>query len=284
MNIGHSNRLSCVSEYHSLKKVLLCEPQHMTISEIINETQRYYHKENINTELAVKQHGDFVQALRDQGIESILLPHAEEYPEQVFTRDIGFTIGQQLFVSHMGMGIRQGEDNILIKWLKDHAYPFHNLQQDSIEGGDVMIDFNTVFIGVSGRTSKIAVKRVRELLPDYTVIPIAIERSYLHLDCVFNLLSPSEALVYSPALHQGDLKMLSARYELIDVTKSEQFTMGTNVLSIGGKRVFSLPLNREVNRQLRERGFEVIETDISEIIKSGGSFRCCTLPIVREEA
>jgi N-dimethylarginine dimethylaminohydrolase len=282
MNIGHANKLSCVSEYHSLKKVLLCEPQHMTISEIINETQRHYQKENINTELAVKQHGDFVQALRAQGIEAILLPHVEEYPEQVFTRDIGFTIGQQLFVSHMGMRIRQGEDNILIKWLKHHAYPFHNLQLDSIEGGDVMIDFNTVFIGISGRTSKNAVKRIKKLLPDYTVIPIAIERSYLHLDCVFNILSPSEALVYSPALYQDDLERLSARYELIEVTKSEQFTMGTNVLSIGGKRVFSLPLNREVNRQLRERGFEVIETDISEIIKSGGSFRCCTLPLVRD--
>jgi N-dimethylarginine dimethylaminohydrolase len=283
MNIGQANKLSCFSEYHSLKKVLLCEPQHMMISEIINETQRHYHKENINTELAVKQHRDFVQALRTQRVEAILLPHVEEYPEQVFTRDIGFTIGQQMFVSHMGMGIRQGEDNILMKWLKDHAYPFHNVKQDSIEGGDVMIDFDTVFMGISGRTSKNAVQLITELLPDYTVVPIAIERSYLHLDCVFNILSSSEALVFSPALHPDDLERLSARYELIEVTKPEQFTLGTNVLSIGGKRVFSLPLNKEVNRQLRERGYEVIETDISEIIKSGGSFRCCTLPLVREE-
>jgi N-dimethylarginine dimethylaminohydrolase len=284
MNIGQANKLSCISEYHCLKKVLLCEPQHMAISEIINETQRHYQKENINKELAVKQHRDFVQSLHAHGVEAILLPHLEEYPEQVFTRDIGFTIGQQLFVSQMEMGIRQGEDNILMKWLKNHDQPFHNLQQDSIEGGDVMIDFDTVFIGISGRTSKNAVQRIKELLPDYKVVPIAIERSYLHLDCVFNIISPSEALVFSPALHQDDLDQLSARYELIEVTKSEQFTMGTNVLSIGRERIFSLPVNKEVNRQLYGRGYEVIETDISEIIKSGGSFRCCTLPLVREEA
>jgi N-dimethylarginine dimethylaminohydrolase len=282
MNIGQANKLFCISEYHGLKKALLCEPQHMTISEIINETQRHYQKENIDKELAVKQHRDFVQALRAQGVEAIMLPHVEEYPEQVFTRDIGFTIGQQLFVSHMGMGIRQGEDNILIKWLNDHAYPFYNLQRESIEGGDIMIDFDTVFIGISGRTSTNAVQCIKQLLPGYKVVPIAIERSYLHLDCVFNVLSPSEALVFSPALQQDDLDRLSARYELIEVTKPEQFTMGTNVLSIGRKRVFSLPVNRDVNRQLRGRGYEVIETDISEIIKSGGSFRCCTLPLVRE--
>ena len=68
---------------------------------------------------------------------------------------------------------------------------------------------------------------------------------------------------------------------LIEVSESEQFTMGTNVLSIGQKRVFSLPMNRDVNYQIRQHGYEVLEVDFSEIIKSGGSFRCCSMPIVR---
>ena len=41
-------------------------------------------------------------------------------------------------------------------------------------------------------------------------------------------------------------------------------------------------INKKVNEELRKRGFEIIEVDITEIIKSGGSFRCCTLPIHRE--
>ena len=71
------------------------------------------------------------------------------------------------------------------------------------------------------------------------------------------------------------------KYDLIEVTKEEQFTMGTNVLSIGNQRVISLPMNTEVNEELRKRGYKVIEVDISEIIKSGGSFRCCTMPLER---
>jgi len=62
---------------------------------------------------------------------------------------------------------------------------------------------------------------------------------------------------------------------------SEQFTMGTNVLSIGHNRVFSLPINQGVNDQLRQHGYKVLEVDFSEIIKSGGSFRCCSMPIER---
>ncbi len=42
------NGLYCATEYHSLYKVLLCEPQYMEISEIINETQRHYAEDNID--------------------------------------------------------------------------------------------------------------------------------------------------------------------------------------------------------------------------------------------
>jgi N-dimethylarginine dimethylaminohydrolase len=282
-NLGKTTKLHCFSEYYPLQVVIVCEPRHMSIDEIINETQLQYAEENIDKTLAVKQHAVFVQALRSCGIEVMLLPHVEEYPEQVFTRDIGFTLGKRLFVSHMGCGIRQGEDNILIHWLLEHDYPFYNLNQDSIEGGDILIDRNTVYVGVSGRTSTNAIYNLKELLPDFEVVPIPIRRSYLHLDCVFNVLSTTEALVFSPALRQKELVLLSQRYELIEVNKSEQFKMGTNVLSVGHKKVFSLPVNQEVNKQLRSRGYEVIEIDISEIIKSGGSFRCCTLPLLRGE-
>lgn len=40
------------------------------------------------------------------------------------------------------------------------------------------------------------------------------------------------------------------------------------MLGIGNKKVLSLPVNKQVNKQLRNRGFEVIEVDITEIIKS----------------
>ena len=78
------------------------------------------------------------------------------------------------------------------------------------------------------------------------------------------------------------MNYLRSRYEVIEVSEEEQFTLGTNVLSIGYNKIISLPVNKKVNEELRKRGFEIIEVDITEIIKSGGSFRCCTLPIHRE--
>ena len=272
----------CDSEYSKLLKVLVCKPEYMEISTIINETQKHYLDENIDRKLAAKQHENFIQALQKHGAEVMNIQPAEEFPEQVFTRDIGFTVGDTTYVSKMESKIRQGEEHLLKEWLRERGFRSHPIGAGSIEGGDILIDRNFIYAGHSGRTTKAAIERLRSLLPQYDIAVIPFNKKYLHLDCVFNILSPDEALVFPPALKKKELEFLASRYRLIEVNEQEQFTMGTNVLSIGNKKLFSLPQNKEVNAKLRSRGYEVIEVDISEIIKSGGAFRCCTMPIERE--
>jgi N-dimethylarginine dimethylaminohydrolase len=283
--IKGANRLvNCDSEYGQLKKVIVCEPKYMKIDEVINETQRHFVKENINMKKAMKQHEDFVKAMTDYGVDVYKLPPMEKFPEQVFTRDIGFTIGDTVFISKMGSNIRDGEEKVLRSWLLEHQVSLSLIEGDRIEGGDVIIHGDTVYIGVSGRTSTETIEQLQLQLPDINVVALPFDPIFLHLDCVFNILSEKEALVYPEAFQEKDLKFLADHFSLIEVDKEEQFTMGTNVLSIGNKRVLSLPVNKKVNKKLHKQGYEVIEVDISEIIKSGGSFRCCSLPLYRTDA
>ncbi|MFC2949441.1 dimethylarginine dimethylaminohydrolase family protein [Virgibacillus sediminis] len=275
---------SCFSEYDVLKRVILCQPQYMTIRQVINETQKKFVKEGLHIERALEEHREFVQKLNEYGVETILLPYHKKYPEQVFTRDIGFTLGETIFVAQMAHDVRIGEENVLKVWLEDEEISYYNLIGNKIEGGDVIIDRDTIYIGLSNRTNEAAVDHLRKLLGyQFDVKAISFTEKYLHLDCVFNVLSPEVALIYPDALTKEDLELLSSRYDLIEVTEEEQFTLGTNVLNIGNKTIFSLPVNEKVNQKMRDKGFEVIEIDYSEIIKSGGSFRCSTLPVLREE-
>jgi N-dimethylarginine dimethylaminohydrolase len=279
---GTDKKTFCMSEYDKLKRVILCQPQYMSIREVINETQEHFKDEGIHIERALLQHGEFVKTLQDHGIEVILLPYHKKYPEQVFTRDIGFTLGQTIFVAKMATDVRGGEEDVLKQWLEDEEISYYNLAEERIEGGDVVIDQENIYVGLSNRTDMKAVEQLQRLLNQFNVIAIPFKEKYLHLDCVFNVVSPEVALIYPNALTKKDIDFFASRYELIEVSEEEQFQLGTNVLSIGNKRLFSLPVNKNVNMQLRNRGFEVIEVDITEIIKSGGSFRCCTLPILRE--
>lgn len=272
----------CDTEYDTLRRVILCPPKFMAIEEVINDVQKKYEDENINVELAMKQHEEFERTLKEHGVEVIKLPASEQFPEQVFTRDIGFTVGDELFVSEMASEIRQGEEEVLEDWLEEEDIPFQTTT-DRVEGGDVIVDRQTVYVGISSRTSEAAVRQLKRDLPDYEIVQVPFDEKYLHLDCVFNILSPEVGLIFPKALDPKTIDMLADRkYKLIEVSEEEQFTMGTNVLSIGDKKVFSLPQNKNVNAAMRAHGFEVIEVDFSEIIKSGGSFRCCSMPVVRE--
>lgn len=281
-SVEQQTSTGCRSEYDTLQRVIVCEPKYMEIQEVINDVQEQYKDENINKKIAKAQHEKFIKELEAHDVEVIRLPASEQFPEQVFTRDIGFTLGDDIFVAEMASEIREGEEDALEDWLVSTNTLFQKLRANKIEGGDVIIDRNTVFVGISSRTSIEAVKELDAKLPNHAVIPIPFNEKYLHLDCVFNILSPTVGLIFPKALDKETVEMLAKKYTLIEVSEDEQFTMGTNVLSIGNKKVFSLPQNIEVNKQMRTHGFNVIEVDFSEIIKSGGSFRCCSMPVERE--
>jgi len=253
----------------------------MAIEEVINDVQKEYEDENINVELAMKQHKEFEKLLKKHGVEVIKLPSSKKFPEQVFTRDIGFTVGDDIFVAEMASNIRKGEEEALEEWLDDEDIAFQTTT-NRVEGGDVIVDRGTLFVGISSRTSIEATEKLKDDLPNYKIIPVPFDEKYLHLDCVFNILSPKVGLIFPQAFDPEVIDMLTATYKLIEVSEEEQFTMGTNVLSIGDKKVFSLPQNKQVNAEIRAHGFEVMEVDFSEIIKSGGSFRCCSMPVNRE--
>ncbi|WP_227939454.1 dimethylarginine dimethylaminohydrolase family protein [Alkalihalobacillus deserti] len=270
------------SEYDVLRQVILCKPEYMTIRDVINETQKKFKDEGIHIELAMAQHKKFIQTLKDHDVDVILLPSLKMFPEQVFTRDIGFTLGHILFVAEMANKLRQGEEEVLKGWLEREDISYFNLRGDEIEGGDVIVNGETIYVGLSARTNQKAIDHLQSILPHYEVVTVPFTEKYLHLDCVFNIISPTEALFYPNAFTQKETEILASRFELIEVSEEEQFTLGTNVLSIGNKKIFSLPVNTNVNQELRNRGYEIIEVDITEIIKSGGSFRCCTLPVLRD--
>ncbi|MGV2538981.1 dimethylarginine dimethylaminohydrolase family protein [Bacillus pumilus] len=271
----------CMSEYDDLQEVLLCSPIYMEIKQIINETQKHFARENISQMKAVAQHKQLIQTLKNHQVRPIMLPANDRFPEQVFTRDIGFTIGHTLFVSSMAAPVRQGEEQLLKEWAQGNGLKTVTLTNGTIEGGDVLVDQTRVFVGTSKRTNPSAIHQLKKELPDHDIIPIHLPPHILHLDCVMNILSHDEILIYPEAFKKEDLRLLKMHYDLIEISEQEQFTLGPNVLSIGQKKVISLPINQQTNAALTAHGYTVIEVDFSEIIKSGGSYRCCTLPIRR---
>jgi N-dimethylarginine dimethylaminohydrolase len=98
----------------------------------------------------------------------------------------------------------------------------------------------------------------------------------------FNLVSENLAAAYPPALPEEFLAELKRRdIEIIPGDEEAIFSHGYNLQTIGGGRVVSLKQNTALNEALDKRGFQVIETDITEILKTGGGPHCMTFPLER---
>ena len=63
--------------------------------------------------------------------------------------------------------------------------------------------------------------------------------------------------------------------------QQEAIAIQANVLALGEGRVVSPRAHESVNARLKAEGLEVLEPDLSEIVKGGGSAHCTTQPLRR---
>lgn len=277
-------RPACDHEYTPLKEVIMCPPAYFDIKEVINRVQVAHLDEPINQNKAKSQFYDVVDKLKKHEVQVLLLTPNRQFTDQIFTRDIGFVLGRSFQIAHMKEPVRQGEEKWLEIWLKENKIPYFKWFEFPIEGGDVLIHGNQLLIGESDRTSSAAIDSLQKRYPAFQIHSISYPPKYLHLDCILSILSEKEAIIYPPAFSPQNYEQIKQNWpDLITVTEEEQFGLAVNVLSIGNKTVLSQPQFPRLNQELRRRGYVVEEVDISEIVKSGGAFRCITLPLVRNE-
>ena len=155
-----------------------------------------------------------------------------------------------------------------------------------LEGGDVIVDNGRIFVGLSQRTGPEGAAFLASHFPQFDVIPVPLKQiadgeNVLHLDCSFVPVGTKYALIYADGLAEMPA-IIAEQYNFIEVTKAEQQILATNVLSISPTQLIARTQSTRVNAELRKRGLEVIELPFDDPPKTGGSFRCCSLPLWRE--
>jgi N-dimethylarginine dimethylaminohydrolase len=70
--------------------------------------------------------------------------------------------------------------------------------------------------------------------------------------------------------------------DIIEVSDEELNICAPNLLPIAPKKVIVSAFNLGMTDELRKRGIEVIELDLSEFAKGGGGPTCLTLPLIRD--
>lgn len=145
-------------------------------------------------------------------------------PNLIFTRDLAAVTGGHLVVGNARKPARRRE-SVLVWALVDHHPSLQHLKVArisrevrqrggsyplTIEGGDVLVVSNSlVCIGASERTSWAMIVQLADELLDsgfsrVLVVEMPRQRSSMHLDTVFTLLSWDRCVVYNPLLKPTD--------------------------------------------------------------------------------
>ena len=223
---------------------------------------------------------------------------------QIFARDLGFVI-DDIWVC--GNIIPHRADELLgLKSLRNLIPKEKQLvfpENAHIEGGDVIVHNDHIFVGVctrkdyadllTARTNKEAVSALKNAFPHKKVVSFELLKSNtiphknaLHLDCCFQPVGTAFALTCPEGFVDANayqwLVSFFGKEHVFEVTALEMSQMMCNVVSIRPDVVISDSSFTRLNNWLRQRNITVEEVNFREIAKQGGSFRCVTMPLIRK--
>lgn len=235
---------------------------------------------------------------------TVYRPEIIENYNQIFTRDIGFVI-DDVFVKSNILPDRERELDA-IQYVIDQMNPTKVVrppEEVHIEGGDVMLWGNYIFVGtykgsdykdyITARTNWQGVEYLRKLFPNKIVKEFDLVKSKieardnaLHLDCCFQPVGETKGIIYKRGFREEAdymfLVQLFGKENLFHIEREEMYHMYSNVFSIAPDVVVSERKFTRLNNWLRENGFTVEEIPYAEIAKQEGLLRCSTLPLIRE--
>ncbi|MEL7425033.1 MAG: arginine deiminase family protein [Bacteroidota bacterium] len=232
----------------------------------------------------------FKRVLEKFGV-NVLRPENLPGVSQIFCRDIAFAIGDKFILANLRVRNRQRERQGLDRIIENFANVIIPPNDVYIEGGDIIVHDNYVFIGIGGRTNYNAVDFLRNELPDKEVIPLTIRQSenakkhVLHLDTAFQPIGVNNALLYRDGITSGLDSILDvfSGNKIIEINEYQAFNMYSNVFSISPDLIIVESTFNFLIEKLSKNGIQVCEVPYENISKLGGLFRCSTCPVYRED-
>ena len=224
---------------------------------------------------AAAQHAAYEQALRDAGYDVVRLPDLADDPDAVFVEDTAILLGEHAVIMRPGAASRADETQSTAEGLETH-FTIHHLAGGVIDGGDVLRIGTTLYVGQSSRTDGAGTSALELVVVPlgYRVVPIELGRC-LHL---------KTAVTYAGADEEGWPTLLinpdwvnpSSFADVRHVAVADGEPFAANLVLAGDRLIMAAGSPATADR-LRDRGFIVVEVDLSELQKAEAGGTCMSL-------
>ncbi|OBG95600.1 N-dimethylarginine dimethylaminohydrolase [Mycobacterium sp. E3251] len=200
-------------------------------------------------------------------------------PDMVYAANGGFIAGDVAIVARFRFAERAGESRAYAEWMSSFGYRPVSTRHVNEGQGDLLMVGETVLAGYGFRTDRRAHAEISAALRAPVVSLELVDPRFYHLDTALAVLDDQTIAFYPPAFSASARDQLQALFPgAIVVASADAFVLGLNVVS-DGLHVVLPAAATGFAAQLRAAGFEPIGVELSELLKGGGSVKCCTLEV-----
>jgi dimethylargininase len=223
-------------------------------------------------EKAREQHYHYVGALERCGLNVTVLGADNRYPDSVFVEDTAVVTDRCAIIARPGAMDRQGEVHEIEDVLSGL---YENVElivsPGTLDGGDVLQVGDYFYVGLTRRTNREGAEQLSTLLRGYGFGASFVKlRKFLHLKTGAAYLGGYDLVVAGELAAKEEFE----GFDRIVVTPEEEhcancIRVNDNVLVAAGCE--------KTKEKIVEKGYDVIELDVSEFRKVDGGLSCLSL-------
>ena len=225
-----------------------------------------------NFEKALEQHGQYVKALEELGLEVHLLKADPRYPDGTFVEDTALCTSRCAVITNPGAPARKGEQDemqvVLGNWYEmiEEIVP-----PGTLDAGDVMMAGSHFFIGLSGRTNPDGAVQLIQILEKY-----GFRGSTVSLEGLLHLKSGISYLENDTILAGHELLGHPAFSSFHKIPVDLEESYAANSLWVNGTVLIPAGFDRTMEK-IEKAGYNTISLHVSEFRKLDGGLSCLSL-------
>lgn len=258
----------------------MCDPTFFDVTYAINPWMDP--STTVDVERARLQWQVLAQTYRTLGHSVDLIEPVPGLPDMVFAANGALTIGGRAYGASFRHAERRPEADAWAAWLHDRGVEVVRPRETNEGEGDFLTLAHVVLAGTGFRTSVAAHVECAAAIDRPVVSLELVDPRFYHLDTALAVLddghgdAPADIAYLPSAFSAHSRRTLRQLFpDALEVSVDDALVLGLNAVSDGAHVVVPVQATRFAE-QLRDRGYTPVPIDVSELLKAGGSVKCCT--------